>query len=100
VGHVTSPIYRGLTIQFKIFLVMSGMIMGGWIEGDRRLRRYEDMIRAQRQIARDEAVLREFEVAEERARMRAREQRAATEGMGEGANEHGAERAGGGDAGG
>ncbi|MCJ1331450.1 hypothetical protein MMC10_008140 [Thelotrema lepadinum] len=40
-GHVMSPVYRGLTIQFKVFLVLSGAIVGGAVEGDRRLREYE-----------------------------------------------------------
>jgi hypothetical protein len=44
-GHVMSPIYRNLTVQFKVFLLMSGMVVGGAIEGDRRLREYETIMR-------------------------------------------------------
>ena len=40
-GQALSPVYRGLTIQFKVFLMMSGMVIGGAVEGDRRLREYE-----------------------------------------------------------
>jgi len=34
---------------------MSGMILGGMIEADARMRRYEQQIRVQRMIARDRA---------------------------------------------
>ena len=47
-----SPIYRGLTIQFKVFLQMSGMTMGGMIEADRRLRAYEWKMHAIRKAER------------------------------------------------
>ncbi|KAL8870679.1 MAG: hypothetical protein Q9174_003334 [Haloplaca sp. 1 TL-2023] len=40
-GTILSPIYRNLTIQFKVYIQMSGMTLGGWIEADRRLRSYE-----------------------------------------------------------
>ncbi|KAI4197688.1 MAG: hypothetical protein LQ350_005757 [Teloschistes chrysophthalmus] len=40
-GTFLSPLYRSLTIQFKVYLQLSGMTLGGWIEADRRLRRYE-----------------------------------------------------------
>ena len=46
-----SPIYRGLTLQFKVFLVVSGMIVGGAIEGDRRMREYEVSKRKERRMA-------------------------------------------------
>ncbi|KAI0907451.1 hypothetical protein F4823DRAFT_552067 [Ustulina deusta] len=55
-GYVMSPIYRGLTIQFKVYLQMSGMILGGMIEADSSMRRYEQQVRMQRMIARDRAM--------------------------------------------
>ncbi|KAI0966637.1 hypothetical protein F4678DRAFT_269053 [Xylaria arbuscula] len=55
-GYATSPIYRGLTVQFKVYLQMSGMILGGMIEADSRMRRYEQQVRVQRMIARDRAM--------------------------------------------
>ncbi|KAI0388754.1 hypothetical protein F5Y17DRAFT_180955 [Xylariaceae sp. FL0594] len=54
-GQVMSPIYRGLTIQFKVYIQMSGMILGGMIEADAKMRRYEQRMRLQRMIARDRA---------------------------------------------
>ncbi|KAI1505663.1 hypothetical protein F5X99DRAFT_367331 [Biscogniauxia marginata] len=51
-----SPVYRGLTIQFKVYLQMSGMILGGMIEADNRVRRYEQRVRIQRRVARDRAM--------------------------------------------
>ncbi|KAK5631140.1 hypothetical protein RRF57_006855 [Xylaria bambusicola] len=53
IGYATSPLYRGLTIQFKVY--MSSMILGGMIEADSRVRRFEHQIRVQRMIARDRA---------------------------------------------
>lgn len=82
-GFALSPIYRGLTIQFKVYvgredallhllfghslprftdhgpdeplrhryIQMSGMILGGWIEADRRLRLYEERMRLQKTLA-------------------------------------------------
>ncbi|KAI3321786.1 hypothetical protein HD806DRAFT_147106 [Xylariaceae sp. AK1471] len=54
-GYVMSPVYRGLTIQFKVYIQMSSMILGGMIEADARMRRYEQQMRVQRMIARDRA---------------------------------------------
>ncbi|KAI1640562.1 hypothetical protein F4809DRAFT_396257 [Biscogniauxia mediterranea] len=56
IGYVLSPVYRGLTIQFKVYLQMSGMIVGSMIEADHRMRQYEQRVRIQRRIARDRAV--------------------------------------------
>ncbi|KAL8931464.1 MAG: hypothetical protein Q9211_006944 [Gyalolechia sp. 1 TL-2023] len=61
VGTFTSPIYRGLTVQFKVFLQMSGMTLGGWIEADRRLRSYELWRLRERRRENDEKVWREWE---------------------------------------
>ncbi|KAK7912039.1 hypothetical protein PG985_014520 [Apiospora marii] len=63
-AYAFSPIYRGLTIQFKVYIQMSGMILGSMIEADSHMRQYEYRLRMQRQIARDrakwEALEREF----------------------------------------
>ncbi|KAI8947033.1 hypothetical protein F4801DRAFT_562304 [Xylaria longipes] len=55
-GYAMSPIYRGLTIQFKVYIQMSGMILGGMIEADASMRRYEQRMRMNRMIARNEAM--------------------------------------------
>ncbi|KAI0096007.1 hypothetical protein GGR51DRAFT_62264 [Nemania sp. FL0031] len=55
-GYAMSPIYRGLTIQFKVYIQMSSMILGGMIGADSRMRRYEHHVRTQRMIARDVAM--------------------------------------------
>ncbi|KAI1813528.1 hypothetical protein GGS20DRAFT_473577 [Poronia punctata] len=54
-GYAMSPIYRGLTIQFKVYIQMSSMILGGMLEADARVRRYEHQMRLQRMVARDRA---------------------------------------------
>ncbi|CAJ2507536.1 Uu.00g087220.m01.CDS01 [Anthostomella pinea] len=61
VGYAFSPLYRGLTIQFKVYLQMSGMILGSMIEADYRMRQYEQHVRMQRRIARDRAVWDNYE---------------------------------------
>ncbi|TVY93363.1 hypothetical protein LAWI1_G000552, partial [Lachnellula willkommii] len=61
VGYAISPIYRGLTIQFKVFLQMSGMIMGSCLEADHRIREYEARVRMQKRIMRDRAVWEKYE---------------------------------------
>ncbi|KAI1376584.1 hypothetical protein F4677DRAFT_82384 [Hypoxylon crocopeplum] len=61
VGYVFSPLYRGLTVQFKVYLQMSGMIVGSMIEADYRMRQYEQRVRMQRRIARDRAVWADYE---------------------------------------
>ncbi|MCJ1256857.1 hypothetical protein MMC24_004682 [Lignoscripta atroalba] len=60
-GYVLSPIYRSLTIQFKVFLQMSGMTVGSMIEADRRLRAYEGRVRMEKRIERDEGAWKAFE---------------------------------------
>lgn len=42
------------------YLQMSGMILGGMIEGDSSMRRYEHHVRTQRMIARDRAMWRDL----------------------------------------
>ncbi|KAF2639033.1 hypothetical protein P280DRAFT_499800 [Massarina eburnea CBS 473.64] len=61
VAYAMSPIYRSLTIQFKVYIQMSGMILGGMIEADNRIRAYEHMIRHQKRLARDMEVWRRYE---------------------------------------
>ncbi|KAF8865963.1 hypothetical protein BDZ45DRAFT_380226 [Acephala macrosclerotiorum] len=77
VGYGISPIYRGLTIQFKVFLQMSGnfvssylksielmcpgMILGGCLEADHRIREYEAKLRIQKRILRDRAAWDSYE---------------------------------------
>ncbi|RMY81418.1 hypothetical protein D0862_12358 [Hortaea werneckii] len=73
VAWLYSPIYRGLTIQFKVFLQMSGMTLGSMIEADQRLRRHELLIRNQKKLHRDAEVWRRYEAEIEKSA----EQRAA-----------------------
>ncbi|KAI2608907.1 uncharacterized protein GGS25DRAFT_492064 [Hypoxylon fragiforme] len=61
VGYLCSPLYRGLTLQFKVYLQMSGMIVGSMIEADYRMRQYEQHVRMQRRIRRDRAVWADYE---------------------------------------
>ncbi|KAI1415401.1 hypothetical protein F5Y13DRAFT_157308 [Hypoxylon sp. FL1857] len=61
IGYIVSPLYRGLTPQFKVYLQMSGMIVGSMIEADYRMRQYEQRVRMQRRIARDRAVWADYE---------------------------------------
>ncbi|RDL35016.1 Uncharacterized protein BP5553_06947 [Venustampulla echinocandica] len=61
VGYGISPIYRGLTIQFKVFIQMSGMIMGACLEADRRVRDFEAQVRMQKRMARERALRQEYD---------------------------------------
>lgn len=61
VGYAASPIYRGLTIQFKVYLQMSGTFIGAAIEADHRMRQYEARMRVERRVARDRAMWAAFE---------------------------------------
>ncbi|KAI9741911.1 MAG: hypothetical protein M1834_000300 [Cirrosporium novae-zelandiae] len=60
-GMAYSPIYRGLTVQFKVFLSMSVLILGGSIAADTRLKEYEHFVRRQKRLERDGRVLREYD---------------------------------------
>lgn len=60
-GYAMSPIYRGLTFQFKVFLQMSGMILGACLEADHRIREYEAQVRMRKRIVRDRAVWESYE---------------------------------------
>ncbi|KAI2643236.1 hypothetical protein GGS21DRAFT_495401 [Xylaria nigripes] len=55
-GYAMSPVYRGLTVQFKVYVQMSGMILGGMIEAESSMHRFEQHMRMQRMIARDRAM--------------------------------------------
>lgn len=61
IGYFMSPIYRGLTIQFKVYIQLSSMTFGGWIEADRRLRAYEFQARRDKKRQNDEAVWKQWE---------------------------------------
>ncbi|KAL7936747.1 hypothetical protein V8C35DRAFT_240776 [Trichoderma chlorosporum] len=50
-----SPVYRKTTVQFKVYVQMSAMVLGGMIEADQRLRQYEAQVRAQRRWLREKA---------------------------------------------
>ena len=41
------PVYRGLTIQFKVFIQLSAMTLGGCIFAEKRVSEYNDMVRRQ-----------------------------------------------------
>ncbi|KAL5604111.1 hypothetical protein BROUX41_002100 [Berkeleyomyces rouxiae] len=58
VGMKMSPVYRGLTVQFKVYMQMSAMVLGGMIEADARLRMYETRMR---QMRREEAQAQKWE---------------------------------------
>lgn len=40
-----TPVYRGLTVQFKVFIQLSAMTLGGCIFAEKRVSEYNDMIR-------------------------------------------------------
>ncbi|KAF2004528.1 hypothetical protein P154DRAFT_393187, partial [Amniculicola lignicola CBS 123094] len=60
-AYAFSPIYRGLTVQFKVYIQMSGMIVGSMIEADKRMVQYEHRVRHQKRMARDMEVWRRYE---------------------------------------
>ncbi|KAI1171930.1 hypothetical protein F4777DRAFT_26441 [Nemania sp. FL0916] len=60
-GWAMSPVYRGLTIQFKVYIHMSMMILGGMIEADSRVRRYEHNMRLRHMIAHNRAMYADLE---------------------------------------
>jgi len=72
-GYYFSPVYRGLTVQFKVYLQMSGMTIGGCIEAERRVREYEKRAMRMRKIRRDAEVWRRYEqdFAEQRSPQKA-----------------------------
>ncbi|KAF2788118.1 hypothetical protein K505DRAFT_329167 [Melanomma pulvis-pyrius CBS 109.77] len=60
-AYAFSPLYRSFTIQFKFYIQMSGMILGGMLGADQRIIAYEHRIRHQKRIARDMEVWRRYE---------------------------------------
>ncbi|KAI9786895.1 MAG: hypothetical protein M1839_005126 [Geoglossum umbratile] len=64
-GVAFSPAYRGLTIQFKVFMQMSGMTLGGWIHADHRMREHEGRVRRERRVARRIAEMEKAELSHE-----------------------------------
>ncbi|KAJ4321660.1 hypothetical protein N0V84_005214 [Fusarium piperis] len=60
-GYVWSPLYRSMTIQFKVYLQMCGMVVGSMIEADGRLRQYEHQVRMQRRLMRERAKWERYE---------------------------------------
>lgn len=108
-AYFYSPIYRGLTIQFKVyvsslpvlstylyhlffslsypphlsFLQMSGMIAGGVVEADRTLRAHEAFMRHNNRLKREAAVWRAYEADFERR---------GTPGVGSEAGSHGTQK--------
>ncbi|WPG97461.1 Hypothetical protein R9X50_00023700 [Acrodontium crateriforme] len=61
VAFMYSPIYRGLTFQFKVFIQMSGMTLGSMIEADRRLRSHELAVRRHKALARDAEIWKRYQ---------------------------------------
>jgi hypothetical protein len=66
------PVYRGLTIQFKIFIQLSAATLGGCIFAEKRVSEYNDMVRRQ-QRALDRSKRAWSEEMEMRAAMERRE---------------------------
>ncbi|KAG8351454.1 hypothetical protein FVEN_g10429 [Fusarium venenatum] len=60
-GYVWSPLYRSMTVQFKVYLQMCGMVPGAMIEADSRLRAYEQRVRMQRRLMGDRAKWQQYE---------------------------------------
>jgi hypothetical protein len=79
VAYALSPLYRGLTVQFKTYataalktdhgrsdinfryIQMSAMIFGGMIEADARMVRYHQAVRSHKKLQSDIAVWRAYE---------------------------------------
>ena len=71
-----NPIYRGLTLQFKIFIQMSAMMLGGCIFAEKRVSEFNDAVRRRnRALERSTRVWNEEQ--EMRAAMERREMEAA-----------------------
>ena len=69
-GYHFSPIYRNLTFQFKLYLQMSAMTVGGTIEADRRFRDAEKNARRLRRLRQDQEAWRRFEADYEDERLK------------------------------
>ncbi|KAI5803194.1 hypothetical protein EDC01DRAFT_646193 [Geopyxis carbonaria] len=68
-AYFFSPIFRGLTLQFRVYLWMCPTTIGSMVEADHRLRKYEHFVRAQQRAqiedAREAAFLAEMKELEE-----------------------------------
>ncbi|KAF2474104.1 uncharacterized protein BDR25DRAFT_177846, partial [Lindgomyces ingoldianus] len=60
-AYAFSPLYRSLTVQFKVYIQMSGMIVGSMVEADKRMVAYEHRVRHHKRMARDMEVWRRYE---------------------------------------
>ena len=60
------PVYRGLTLQFKIFIQISAMMLGGCIFAEKRVSEFNDAVRR-----RNRALERSTRVWNEEQEMRA-----------------------------
>lgn len=61
IAYAFSPFYRSLTVQFKTYIQMSGMILGGMLEADKRMINYQHQVRYQKRLTRDMEVWRQYE---------------------------------------
>jgi hypothetical protein len=61
IAHVRSPVYRGTTIQFKVFLQSSAMVGGAIIDADSSLREHEQKVRLRKRQLRDQAKWERYE---------------------------------------
>ncbi|EEH41240.2 hypothetical protein PAAG_03526 [Paracoccidioides lutzii Pb01] len=50
-----SRVYRGLTLQFKVFLQLSVMAMGGYVWAEKRVNEYMELVRKMKRVERAEA---------------------------------------------
>ncbi|EME43177.1 hypothetical protein DOTSEDRAFT_72531 [Dothistroma septosporum NZE10] len=73
-GYMFSPVYRGLTIQMKVFLQMSGMTFGSIVEADRRLIAHEKFMRNRKKVERDAHVWRMYEEDYERSKQASKDE--------------------------
>ncbi|KAF2666338.1 RNI-like protein [Microthyrium microscopicum] len=55
-----SPVFRGVTVQYKVFLQMASMTMGGFIEADRRMVAHELVVRQRKRAERQRVLRQEF----------------------------------------
>ncbi|KAK5993339.1 hypothetical protein PT974_06768 [Cladobotryum mycophilum] len=60
-GHYWSPVYRKTTVQFKVYVQLSAMVLGGMIVADSRLRQYEAQVRTQKRWLREKAKWERYE---------------------------------------
>ncbi|KOS18694.1 hypothetical protein ESCO_000419 [Escovopsis weberi] len=60
-GYVWSPVYRKTTVQFKVYVQLSAMVLGGMIVADSRLRQYEAQVRMQKRFLREKAKWERYE---------------------------------------